>query len=108
MLQKLRSSLAEAIRIAVVDVTGEQIELPQVEDPPRPEMGDLACAVALQLSKQLGQNPRQLAQQLVERLQAADVAGVSAWSIAGPGFLNAHLDRGAALLALVDGLGEEI
>ncbi len=108
MLQKLRSSLAEAIRIAVVDVTGEQIELPQVEDPPRPEMGDLACAVALQLSKQLGQNPRQLAQQLVERLQAADVAGVSSWSIAGPGFLNAHLDRGTALLALVDGLGEEI
>ena len=102
----MRSCLAEAIRAAVAEATGEQIDLPQVEDPPRPEMGDLACAVALQLSKQLGCNPRQLAQQLIEHLESAAVPGVSSWSIAGPGFLNAHLDRGLALLALIDGLDD--
>jgi arginyl-tRNA synthetase len=106
LLQILRSRLAEAIQAAVADVTGEQIEPPQVEDTPRPEMGDLACAVALQLSKKLSCNPRQLAQQLVERLESVVVAGVSSWSIAGPGFLNVHLDRGSALLALVDGLDD--
>ena len=108
MLQILRSRVAEAIRVAVADVTGEQIELPVVEDPPRPEVGDLACAIALQLSKKLGRNPRELAQQLVERLEATAVAGVLSWSIAGPGFLNARLDRGAALLTLIDGLGSDV
>ncbi len=103
----MRARVAEAIRKAVVDVSGADTDLPHVEDPPRPEMGDLACAVALQLSKTLGRNPREVAQQLIDRLDDAAVPGVSSWSIAGPGFLNAHLDRGPALLTLVDGLGAE-
>ncbi len=105
MLGTTRSRIAAAIGDAVADLSGEDRELPHVEDPPRPEMGDLACAVALQLSKKLGRNPREVAQQLIERLEAAKVPGVSSWSIAGPGFLNAHLDRGPALLTLIDGLG---
>ena len=108
MLHTLRSRVSEAIRDAVADVIGEEIELPQIEDPPRPEMGDLACAIALQLSKRLGSNPRELAQQLIGHLETTTVAGVASWSIAGPGFLNVHLDRGSALLALVEGLDDNV
>jgi len=100
----LREIVAAAVQEAVAAVTGEHIPLPHVGDPPRPEFGDLAFAVALELGHKLGRPPRQLAEELVAYLREHDTEGVQRWEIAGPGFLNAFFDRGYVLVRLMDSL----
>jgi len=53
---------------------------------PDSQFGDFATNVAMQLSKQLGKNPREIADQLVASLsETGEFAEVS---VAGPGFIN--------------------
>jgi len=79
----------------VVDVISETIkQLFDVEmvvelQRPKPEFGDFATNVAMQLAGRLGQNPRQIAEQIVEQLRANQL--FSAVEIAGPGFINLKL-----------------
>lgn len=53
---------------------------------PEPQFGDYATNVALQLAKQLGRNPREIAEELAENLRDNDE--FSEVSVAGPGFIN--------------------
>ncbi len=64
-----------------------------VERPRQKGHGDYATNVALQLGKKAGMNPRELAQLVQGRLEAAD--GVAAVEVAGPGFLNITVEAGA-------------
>lgn len=66
----------------------------RVERPKNRDHGDWATNVALQLSKKVGRNPREVAQVLAARIEA--IAGVKSVDIAGPGFLNIVLDAAAA------------
>lgn len=66
----------------------------KVERPKNRDHGDWATNVALQLSKKVGKNPREVAQVLANRIEA--IAGVKSVDIAGPGFLNIILDAAAA------------
>ena len=66
----------------------------KVERPKNREHGDWATNVAMQLGKQAGMAPRDLAALLAERLRRAP--GVVGVEIAGPGFLNITLDAAAA------------
>lgn len=63
------------------------------ETPKQAQMGDLACTIAMQLSKPLRKNPREIAQQLVDALNASAVVHqwVESIDIAGPGFINIKL-----------------
>jgi arginyl-tRNA synthetase len=72
------------------------------ESPKVAAHGDYACTAAMQLAKPLKANPRQLAQTLVESLQATDSyrQWVDALEIAGPGFINVRL-KPAAKQAIV-------
>ncbi len=63
---------------------------------PDEQFGDYATNVALQLAKPVGDNPRQIAEQLVNSLSHADIKSVE---VAGPGFINITLSD-TALLAL--------
>ena len=67
------------------------------EKPKLAAHGDLAITAAMQLARPLKQNPRALAQQLLDALQAhpAFKRWVSSIEIAGPGFLNLRLTAGA-------------
>lgn len=59
-------------------------------EPPRDEShGDLATNAAMVLAKPAGQKPRELAERLRDRLQAAD--GIAGVDVAGPGFINLTL-----------------
>lgn len=59
----------------------------QVEPPPREEMGDLATNAALVAAGPLGRKPRELAEELAQRLaQRTDL--FRQVEVAGPGFLN--------------------
>ncbi len=60
-----------------------------VEPPRDASHGDLATNAAMVLAKPTGQNPRALAERIVEALRAdKDIAGVE---VAGPGFVNLRL-----------------
>ncbi len=97
MIEDLRRRVASAVQQAVQAVTGEHIELPSVENPPRPEFGDLAVPAALELGRRLERQPRQLAEELLAWLESNPAEGISRWQIAGPGYLNAFFDRGYVL-----------
>lgn len=65
---------------------------PQLERPRNPEHGDLATNLAMTLAGPLRRPPREIAQDILERLDLAE-AGVSSAEIAGPGFINFRLAR---------------
>jgi arginyl-tRNA synthetase len=83
--EKLRRELARVLE-------GMGVEDAQVglDRPRNPEHGDWASNVALTLAKPLGRPPRQIAEEIVQRLDR-DAAGVSATEVAGPGFINFRL-----------------
>ncbi len=58
--------LVQAIETVVHDLydVSPSVELTR----PEPQFGDWSCNVALQLSKQLGRNPREIAQEIADRL----------------------------------------
>ena len=65
---------------------------------PDEQFGDFATNVALQLSKQVGKNPREIAESVVAGLKHEAIA---ATSVAGPGFINIKLtDKALVGLAL--------
>lgn len=55
----------------------------------RPEFGEYQFNGAMALAKQLKQKPRDIAEQIVEKVTLDDVA--SKLEIAGPGFINIHI-----------------
>ena len=86
---QLRSALREALAAAGVEPPPGEITL---ERPANPDHGDWSSNIALVTAKSAGRNPRELGQQLVDHLQAALPPHVSAIDLAGPGFVNFHLD----------------
>lgn len=80
-MQEITNSLEKVIN-ELFDVKLD-IELTRPDE----QFGDYATNVALQLSKHLGQNPRDIAQKIIDE---ADVAGASL-ELAGPGFINITL-----------------
>ncbi len=61
---------------------------PQISRPPA-EFGDYATNVALQLAKQVGKNPREVAEEIAAKLR--ETGAFSEVTIAGPGFINVRV-----------------
>ncbi len=80
-------SLSEQLERIAEQITGRPLSGIQLDRPRNPEHGDLASNLALVLAKQLGQPPRQVAQQILDRLDL-EAAGLRSAEIAGPGFIN--------------------
>ena len=101
MLQTNKNRLIEMLSSALNGMAQErgldEAPPPRLERPKAVDHGDVACNIALQLSKAWKLNPRELAQALVERLQKQ--AGfdqlISSCEIAGPGFINFRLSNTA-------------
>ena len=64
-----------------------------VEPPRDPSHGDMATNAAMVLAKPAGTNPRALAELIAARLRS--VTNVESVEIAGPGFINMRIARGA-------------
>ena len=83
------------IRTAVAEAL-EALGLPEVdftiEHPNELSHGDYACNVALVASKAVGQSPRVIAEQVVQKL-AGQIEYVEKIEIAGPGFINFYFTR---------------
>ncbi len=87
----IRDSLASALRAALVEVGIDPPAEVHLERPARREHGDWSSNVAMASAKAAGRPPRDLAGDLVARLQAAPPEHVERVEIAGPGFVNFHL-----------------
>jgi arginyl-tRNA synthetase len=91
------SATIRACLQAAVDSGDLAVAVPdeiRVERPKQREHGDWATNVALQLAKQAGRSPREIAQLIAARL--AQQPGVKSVDVAGPGFLNVVLDTASS------------
>jgi arginyl-tRNA synthetase len=96
-MPSLADQLSAAIKAIVVaaiesgELAGSAPESIVLERPKNRDHGDYATSIALQLAKAAGKNPREVATLLQTAI--ANLPGVSAVDIAGPGFINITLDR---------------
>ncbi len=93
MILDLQGRLSHGIQEAVRAAFG--VELPAVafQYPPRTELGDLALTAPFDLAKALRRKPREIAEALSAPLSA--LPGVRRAEVAGGGYVNLFLDRGA-------------
>ncbi len=82
-MQQIRDALANALKAQDVSVAPEEITLEHTTDFAH---GDYASNVAMVYAKQLGMNPREIAEKLAAG--ARDIEGVASVEVAGPGFIN--------------------
>jgi len=88
----IRDQLADALRTTLVALEVEPLpESIHLERPARREHGDWSSNIALATAKKAGRNPRELAQQIADALNAAPPPHVTTVEIAGPGFVNFRL-----------------
>lgn len=93
----ISSLFIEALKNMGVSEVTTLLERPKVA-----AHGDLACNVAMQLARQLKKNPRQIATDLIEQLQALPATQnlIAEFEIAGPGFINMRLSQEAKTFAV--------
>ena len=104
---QLISMLSAALQGLAQDRGFGDVPQPRLERPKAVDHGDVACNIALQLSKAWKLNPRDLAQALVERLQLQSGFGdlIASCEIAGPGFINFRLTKAAKTKVITEILG---
>ena len=91
----IRRHLIDALRAALARSGVEPLPATiEIGRPARAEHGDWSSNVALVCAKTAGRNPRELAQELAERITADPPAHLRRVEVAGPGFVNFHLDDG--------------
>ncbi len=77
-----------------------------VEQPRQSDFGEIAVPAAFQLAKQLRQSPKKIAAELVDEI--GPIPGVALLEVAGNGYINIRLDRGAYAAALLAGEPEAL
>jgi arginyl-tRNA synthetase len=110
-----KQELRAALQAALTALAGADAPVAVFESPKQAAHGDLAITAAMQLSRSLKQNPRDLAGQLLRALQAMPAVQrwVQALEIAGPGFINLRLSAAAKqavvgeVLSAADGFGRQ-
>lgn len=84
----LEKAVNEALRklgIAAGDI--------HLEHPEAGEHGDYATNVALRYAKDAGENPREFAEEIAEKLRDEKDGAIEKIEVAGPGFINFYLSR---------------
>lgn len=92
-MQSIEIELKKAIQKAIQKSFDLEVSLEQIaiEIPKNKDHGDFSSNVAMQLTRTLKQNPRNIATQIIEALDK-ESCSVSSMEIAGPGFINFTLD----------------
>lgn len=89
-MQTLLAFFQKRLKIAIQKATGEETEA-DIAPCNQEGFGHYQCNSALRLAKILQQNPRAVAQKIVDALEPADRQACSHIEIAGPGFINLTL-----------------
>ncbi len=90
----IRDNLKEAIKTAVSEL-GLEIEDVHLEHPADLTNGDYSTNVAMVLGKKVGKNPKELAQEIVDKISENNppAGGVEKAEVAGAGFINFYLSQ---------------
>src|SRR5690349_17506212 len=90
----LNRSIEDALKRAVQSVVPDaELDAVQVRPCPDPKFGDYQSSAVMSLAKERKTNPRQLATEIVAKLDVSSVC--EKVEIAGPGFLNFRLKTNA-------------
>ena len=103
MILAFQTDLIARIRQTVAEAFGVTLDEILVQTTPRLELGDMALPLAFDLAKKIGRKPRDIAQELAPKLNSVD--GISRAEVAGGGFINLFLDRGAFTARLASFVG---
>ena len=103
MLSSQKTQLTQCITNALNALAQERglaagdFPIPHLERPKVADHGDVACNIALQISKAWKSNPRELAQAILGQLNQFPDYGqlIASAEIAGPGFINFRLSLAA-------------
>jgi arginyl-tRNA synthetase len=85
--ERLRAVLQELYQIEIANVV--------IEQPPEIKFGEYALPLAFELARKLRKAPRKIAEEVVAALGA--IEGFAGFEVAGAGYINARLNRGAAV-----------
>jgi arginyl-tRNA synthetase len=104
MILDIQKNLSKSVRSAVQAAFDVPLDAITFQYPPRPELGDLAITAPFDLAKTLRRKPREVAERLSADLAGA--SGVRKTEIAGGGYVNVFLERGAVLRGVYERLTE--
>jgi len=91
----IRDTLAQAIHATLVSLGVEPVpDTVEVRRPAQPDHGDWSTNAALVTAKQAQRPPRELAAAIAGHLASDLPDHVTSVEVAGPGFVNFHLDNG--------------
>jgi arginyl-tRNA synthetase len=93
LLERLHAVLREKFQI--------ELDTISIEQPPEIKFGEYALPVAFELARKLKKAPRKIAEEIVAGL--SPLAGFAGFEVAGAGYINARLDRGAVVRAVAAG-----
>jgi arginyl-tRNA synthetase len=93
LLERLRAVLREKFQI--------ELDTISIEQPPEIKFGEYALPVAFELARKLKKAPRKIAEEIVAGLSPLE--GFAGFEVAGAGYINARLDRGAAVRVVAAG-----
>ena len=100
MFHSIEQHVSSAVRAYILARYGLDLAV-AVEQPRQSDFGEMAVPAAFQLAKQLRQAPRKIAAELAAEI--GPIEGVAAVEVAGNGYVNIRLDRGALGAALLRG-----
>ena len=104
MFHSIEKQVSRAFRAHIQARYGVDLAV-VVEQPKQSDLGEMAVPAAFQLAKQLRQAPKKIAAELVDDI--GPIEGVARTEVAGNGYINIRLDRGAYGAALLRGVDAE-
>ena len=100
-------SIEKSIFARVVSFIGGRYSLSApaiLEEPKQTAFGELSITAPFHLARQLKRAPASIAREIVAEI--GPIEGVAALEVAGNGYINVRLDRGAYGYGLLQGAGE--
>ena len=102
MFHLLEKRISQAIASRIQSLYGIETAV-QIEQPKQSSFGELAVPAAFQLARQLKKAPKAIASEI--DAAGGPIEGVASMEIAGNGYLNVRLDRGAYGVGVLTGVG---
>jgi len=103
VFHSIEKQVADAFRAHIQARYGVDLSV-VIEQPRQSDFGEMAVPAVFQLAKQLRQPPKKIAAELAAEI--GPIPGAAALEVAGNGYINIRLDRGAYAAALLRGAGD--
>ena len=106
MVLELQKRLGRCIRAVLKEKYSLDIENIPLETPPDLRFGEIATPIAFELARKLRKAPKIIAHEIVSAIGV--VEGFAGFEVAGTGYINARLDRVAAVQMMTSAEAEPI